>query len=79
MAIGPYGTYALYDSNANHLRPTGTFHTASIMLPNKQKKVETLIQIGRLRNKSENRPNATVVTNCTAYCVVGMMFVSSTE
>lgn len=79
ILIGPYGTLALNISKANHLNPSGTVHTARTMLQNRPQKVETLIQTGRLRKRSEKIPNPTVVTSCTAYCVVGMMLTRETE
>jgi hypothetical protein len=79
ILIGPYGTYARNISNANHLSPSGTVHTASTTAVKKPQKVETDIRAGRLRQWSEKMAKRTVRTSWTAACEVGMTFISSME
>lgn len=79
ILIGPYGTYALNISNANHLSPSGTVHTASTTAVKKPQKVDTDISAGRLRQWSEKMAKRTVRTSWTAACEVGMTLISSIE
>lgn len=79
ILIGPYGTYALNISNANHLSPSGTVHTASTTAVKKPQKVDTDISAGRLRQWSEKMAKRTVRTSWTAACEVGMTLMSSIE